>query len=330
MNTQRAFLLLLIGISGLATVLLVFPFLEYVLAGIILGYVLYPLQRRLAPRVGERAAPILLIAGTVVTGAIPLLYIFLVFVRDLQAFARGETGLQLEEIESTIEGTFGVGIDLREVAIEGGQNILNALFGSVSELFAVGLHATLGIALVLFVVYYVLRDGEEFVAWLHTVIPLSPPMTRSLFERVHRTTWGVVIGHIFAAVLQGVVAGIGLYLAGLPRPVFWTAVMIVLALLPLIGAFLVWGSASAYLALIGQPTAGLILALYGVFVVSAIDEYGRPILIDQQARLNPAVILVGVFGGVYTLGFAGLFVGPIVIAVFAATLVTFRDEYERL
>lgn len=330
MNTKRAFLLLLLGISGLATLLVVLPFLQYVLMGVILGYVLFPLHRRLAPRLGERVAPLLLLAATLVALVVPLLYIFLVFFRDLQAFARGQTGLQLDEIETTVERISGVEVDLRAAAIETGGNLMDALFGNVSEVFAVGLHATLGVALVLFIVYYVLRDGEAFVAWLHTVIPLSPPMTRKLFDRIHRTTWGVVIGHIFAAVLQGVVAGFGLYFAGVPRPVFWTVVMVVLALLPLIGAFLVWGTASAYLVLIGESTTGILLALYGVFVVSTIDEYGRPILIDHQARLNPAVILVGVFGGVYTLGFAGLFVGPIVIAVFAATLVTFRDEYERL
>ena len=330
MNTQRAFLVLLIGLSALATLLVVLPFLQYILAAVILGYVLYPLQRRLAPRVGEQAAPILLILGAFLVGAVPLLYIFLVFLRDLQAFARGETGLQLGEIESRIADLTGVEVDLRAAAIETGDNLIEALFGSVSEVFTVALHGALGVALVLFIVYYVLRDGEEFVGWLHTIIPLSPPMTRTLFERIHRTTWGVVIGHIFAAVLQGVVGGIGLYFAGLPRPVFWTTVMIVLALLPLIGAFMVWGPAAGYLVLIGDPATGLLLALYGVFVVSMIDNYARPIVIDQQARLNPAVILIGVFGGVFTLGFTGLFVGPIVIAVFAATLVTFRDEYDRL
>ncbi|AUX07980.1 hypothetical protein AArcSl_0325 [Halalkaliarchaeum desulfuricum] len=330
MNTQRAFLILLIALSALATLAVVMPFLQYILAAVILGYVLYPLQRRLAPSVGERAAPILLIFGAFFVAGVPLLYIFLIFIRDLQAFAQGETGLQLGEIEATIADLTGVEVDLRAAVIETGDNLIDALFGSISEVFTVALHGALGVALVLFIVYYVLRDGEEFVGWLHTIIPLSPPMTRKLFDRIHRTTWGVVIGHIFAAVLQGIVAGMGLYFAGLPRPVFWTTVMIVLALLPLIGAFLVWGPAAGYLVLIGEPATGLLLALYGVFVVSMIDNYARPIVIDQQARLNPAVILIGVFGGVFTLGFTGLFVGPIVIAVFAATLVTFRDEYDRL
>lgn len=330
MNTQRAFILLLIALSGVATLLVVLPFLQYILAAIILGYVLHPLQPKLAPYVGERAAPVVLILGSFLVGAIPLLYIFLVFLRDLQAFTRGETGLQLGEIESTIASTVGIDIDLRTVIVDVGQDLMSLLFGRASELFTVGMRAMFGIALVLFIVYYVLRDGDEFVDWLETVIPLTPPMTRSLFDRIHRTTWGVVIGHIFAAVLQGIVGGIGLYLAGLPKPVFWTVVMVILALLPLIGAFLVWGPAAAYLILVGEPTTGVLLALYGVLVVSTVDNYSRPIVIDQQARLNPAVILIGVFGGVFTLGFTGLFVGPIVIAVFAATLVTFRDEYDRI
>ncbi len=73
--------------------------------------------------------------------------------------------------------------------------------------------------------------------------------------------------------------------------------------------------------------AAIFLAVYGLTVVSFIDYYVRPIVIDKRARLNPAVILVGVFGGVYTLGFVGLFVGPILIGILVAIVETFRQEY---
>ena len=151
-----------------------------------------------------------------------------------------------------------------------------------------------------------------------------------LFERIDRTIWDVVIGHISVALIQSPIAGAGLYVAGIPNVVFRTFVMAVLALLPLIGAFLVWGPAAVYLVLIGDVTTGVLLAVYGIAVVSMVDNYARPIVIDQRATLNPGVILVGVFGGVYTIGFTGLFVGPIVLGVFAATLQTFKREYDRL
>jgi predicted PurR-regulated permease PerM len=182
----------------------------------------------------------------------------------------------------------------------------------------------------LFLVYYLLRDGPKLVVWTKDTVPLPPHVIDDLFSKIDATTWGVVIGHITVALLQAIVAGIGLWAAGIPNVVFWTFVMAVLALLPLIGAFFVWGPAVAYLLVIDELTAGILLALYGLTVVSMVDEYGRPILIDQQAHLNPGVILVSVLGGVYAIGFTGLFVGPIVIGVLAATLETFRNEYDHI
>jgi predicted PurR-regulated permease PerM len=109
--------------------------------------------------------------------------------------------------------------------------------------------------------------------------------------------------------------------------VFLTFVMVVLALLPLIGASLVWAPAAGYLFVIGDTGLGIALFLYGLVVVSLVDNYARPIVIDREAELNPAVILVGVFGGTYAIGLTGLFIGPIVLAVFVTTIEAFDDEY---
>ncbi len=189
------------------------------------------------------------------------------------------------------------------------------------------LHASLGIALLLFLVFYLLIDGPALVAWLTQASPLSPSVSQTLTDQIDRTTWGAVVGHAFAAVVQALVAGVGFYLVGISNVVFWTIVMVILAFLPLIGVFIVWAPAAVYLYLIDEPTAAVFLAAYGLIVVSFIDYYVRPIVIDKRARINPAAILVGVFGGVYTLGFVGLFVGPILIGVLVAIIETYRTEY---
>jgi len=106
--------------------------------------------------------------------------------------------------------------------------------------------------------------------------------------------------------------------------------MIVLALLPLIGAFLVWAPAATYLITVGRPAWGLFLFVYGAGVVGLIDNYARPIVIDRGAHLNPGVVLVGVFGGVYAVGAVGLFVRPIFLAVLATTITAFDEEYDAL
>jgi predicted PurR-regulated permease PerM len=344
MNRGQSFLLLLIGSVAVVTLVVILPFVEYVIASAILAYILFPFHVRLSARITKTLEPrlrrsiarrlsrtlsgVALIVSSIVAVVLPLAYISWVFVRDLTSIARGNTDVNVAAIEAQIASATGVSIEVGAVLTTAGQILVDTLFGGVGGVVTTTLRASVGLSLTLFLVYYALLDGPAFMKWIHQTSPLPADVTADLVERVDAMTRGVVIGHLVVALLQALVAGIGLWAAGIPNVVFWTFVMAVMSLLPFIGAFSVWGPASVYLVVIGQVTAGALLALYGTFIVAMVDNYARPIIIDQQAHLNPAVILLGVFGGIYSIGFTGLFVGPIVIGVLAATLETFRENYD--
>jgi len=344
MNRGQSFLLLLIGAVALLTIFVISPFIEYVIASAILAYVLYPfhvrlsrrlrralsgrLRESLSNRLGNMLSALFLILSSIVAVILPLAYISWVFVRDLTDIARGNADVNVAAIEAEIAALTGEEIEVGDILATVGQLLADTLFGGVGGIVTTAIRASVGLSLALFLVYYTLLDGPAFVRWLRVTSPLPSNVTADLVDRVDAMTRGVVIGHIVVALLQALVAGVGLWAAGIPNVVFWTFVMAVLALLPLIGAFFVWGPAAAYLVAIDQVTAGVFLAAYGVLVIAMVDNYARPIVIDQQAHLNPAVILLGVFGGIYSVGFTGLFVGPIVIGVLAATLETFREDYD--
>ncbi len=328
MNKTEKSLLVLLTIIGLLTTFVVLPVLQYVLLSVILAYVLYPLHTRLREFVGDFASAILLIAGAIVAIIVPIIYILVVFASDLQALAEGDITADITQLEERLTELTGVDVEISVSFSQIAERLVDILFGGVASILSTALEFFIGIALVLFLVFYLLRDGDEFVQWLKELSPLPQRDTDRLFERVNATMWGAVIGHSFAALVQALVAGIGLWIAGIPNPVFWTVVMAVLAFLPLIGAFLVWAPAAGYLFLINETVAAVFLFVYGLTIVSMIDYYARPLVIDQSARLNPGVILVGVFGGIFTFGFVGLFVGPIIIGVLAATLETIREKQQ--
>ncbi|WP_435074659.1 AI-2E family transporter [Halorubrum sp. HHNYT27] len=344
MNRGQSFLLLLIATAALLTLFVILPFIEYVIASAILAYILYPFHVRLTKgihaglenhlresvsrRLSRMLSGIVLVVASIVAVIMPLAYISWVFVRDLTAIARGNADIDVAAIEAQIASMTGEAIEVGELLTTAGQILINVLFGGVSGVVTTALRTSVGLSLALFLVYYTLLDGPAFLQWVRDTTPLPAEVTSGLVDRINAMTRGVVIGHIVVALLQALVAGIGLWAAGIPNVVFWTFVMAVMALLPLIGAFFVWGPAAVYLVVIDHVTAGVLLALYGVFVIAMVDNYARPIVIDQQAHLNPAVILLGVFGGIYSVGFTGLFVGPIVIGVLAATLETFREDYD--
>lgn len=338
MNRGQSFLLLLMGVVALLTLFVILPFAEYVIASAILAFVLYPfhrrltrrLRRRVSERFGEMLSALILILSSIVAVILPFAYISWVFVRDLTAIAAGDTAIDVAAIEAEIAALTGQNPEIGDVLQTIGQQLVQTLFGGFSGVLTTAIRASVGLSLALFLVYYTLIDGPAFVKWIRATSPLPAEVTADLVDRVNAMTRGVVIGHIVVALLQALVAGLGLWVAGIPNVVFWTFVMAVLALLPLIGAFFVWGPAAAYLVIVDQVTAGVFLAVYGVAVIAMVDNYARPLVIDQQAHLNPAIILLGVFGGIYSVGFTGLFVGPIVIGVLAATLETFREDYDAI
>jgi predicted PurR-regulated permease PerM len=338
MNRGQSFLLLLMASVALLTLFVILPFVEYVIASAILAFVLYPfhrrltrrLRRRVSERFGEMLSALTLIFSAVVAVILPLTYISWVFVRDLTAIAAGETAINVAAIEAEIAALTGQDPEVADLLQTAGELLVEVLFGGFGGVVTTGLRASVGLSLALFLLYYTLIDGPAFVGWIRDTSPLPPEVTADLVDRVDAMTRGVVIGHISVSLLQAVIAGVGLWVAGIPNVVFWTFVMAVLALLPLIGAFFVWGPAAGYLVVVDQVTAGIFLAVYGVAVIAMVDNYARPLVIDQRAHLNPAIILLGVFGGIYSVGFTGLFVGPIVIGVLAATLETFREDYDAM
>lgn len=329
MNRERGFLLFLIAVFGLLSILLVKPFLQYVLAAILLGYVLFPVQRRLKHRVGTRVSALSLLVLTTLVVLVPVTALLAIAARQaltlLRVIARGDQ--QVAELIALVERYTGItihGRTLQELLPAGSSSRLvdNALgiFGGVSN-------ALIGLTVMVFVLYYLLTGGEEFVAWIRRCTPLHDDVQDELYSEMDRVMWGVLVGNVLVAIVQGILTGIGFVIAGVPGVVFWTVVTTLLSLLPLVGASVVWLPASAYLLLVNRPVAAGFLFLYGTFVISLSDNYLRPIVSGREAKLNPGILVVGIFGGVYVFGFMGLFFGPIVLGMLRILLTVFAREY---
>lgn len=331
MDRARA---ILVGLSLLllaAVSLLVFPFIEFLLLAVLLAYPLLPLQRRLERRLDPRLTAGALVAATTVAVVLPVLWFLRIVIGETTTFIgqirRGE--MTFTAVEAWVYDVTGEEVDLMEAAQTG---IRETGIGTVDG--ALGVFGTLtnlliGVALTLFLLYYFLKDAGRFNQWLQATTPLPDHIYADLRREFDDVVWAVLVSHVFIAVVQGLVAGFGLIVLGIPSAVFWTGVMILLAVLPIIGSFLVWGPASIYLFSVGRPLAGGTLFVYGTVVVGLSDDFLRPLVIDRytETRLNPGAIVIGIFGGVYLLGFIGIFFGPVVVGSLRAVLDVYRREY---
>ncbi len=333
MNERKGFLLLLIGALSFVSYRMLEPFIGYVLGALILGFVFFPAQKRLEKFVGGRISAFSLVVLSIVAAILPFLVAGSVVIQDAMDIEKdlGESEVfNTTRIEQDIQEYTGRSVDIERTVDSSIDQFVSVTVGSVSEFVSLLTDISIGLTLMLFLQYYFLKDGPEIVGWMKSVMPLEGDVRDDLVDRVRDNTGAVIKGHVFVAIAQGLIAGLGLFITGVPNPAFWTFAMVLLGFIPLIGTIIVWAPAAAYLFVTGAHLASFFLAAYGLIIVGLTDNILRPIVVERGADLHPGAVLIGVIGGVYFFGVAGLFIGPIIIGVLKATLLVFRNNYEDL
>lgn len=184
----------------------------------------------------------------------------------------------------------------------------------------------------IFTMFYLFKDGPVLLDNLKRVLPLRDIYKRHLFEKFNKVTFAIVYGYIVVAIMQGILGGIGFFIFGVNSPVIWGIVMVFAALIPFIGTGIIWFP-PALIKLIsgisagdsGMIIGGVLFMLYGILIISSLDNILRPRIIGKKAKVHPVLILIGVLGGLHLFGFVGLIAGPLIFALF----VTFIQAYER-
>ncbi len=316
---------------GVVAALVVLPYLTYVLAAVVLAYVLYPLQRRLQPRLGRTTAA--LVGLLVATVAILFPIGILVAVALGQAVEIADTlaaeDLDVGAFEQHLEG-YGLEVDLVDLYTTFEEPIESGLRGLAADALGIvgGLPGFLiGMTVLVFVLYSLLRDGRRLVAWGKSVLPLRAELQDELVVRLDRLMWASVVANAVVAAIQAGLTVIGLAIVGVPGLAFFGILTFIFALLPLVGAFAVWAPVAVYLFAVGQPLVGTFLVIYGS-LVSASDNYLRPVTVGHSANMSAATVIVGIFGGVAVFGVMGLFIGPVVLGAFQAVLELYARERE--
>ena len=201
------------------------------------------------------------------------------------------------------------------------NNVAAATRGTVSFVFQ--------LFIMLYAMFFFLRDGHEILDRILYYMPLSPKEEDRMVERFGSVTRATIKGTLVIGILQGAAAGLGFYVAGIGGSAFWGTVMAVLSIIPGVGAALVWIPAVAFLIITGHLTAALLLAIWCAVVVGLMDNLLRPRLIGKDTKMSDLLILVATLGGIFFFGAVGFIIGPIVAALFVTVWdiygVTFKD-----
>lgn len=339
---RNASFLVLVVLTTLAFVALIASFLMPVFWAVVLATVFFPIQRRYVARLrGRRSlaalATILTIVGLVV---VPLALAGLAMSREaIQLHEQIKSGAidvaaplrflrRITPLASDYLGTFGVDFD-------GMVQRLSASAGAVagfiaSRALAIGqdvARVTALFFLMLYVLFFFLRDGTDLVTTLIRVLPLGEGRVRQLLAKFSDVALATIKGTLVVGVVQGSIGGALFWALGIPAPVFWGTVMAVFSVLPAVGPALVWAPAAIILFGLGEIVKGVVLIVAGVVVIGLVDNVLRPILVGRETEMPDYLVLLATLGGLSAFGVSGFVIGPVIAAFFLVVWEMFAKEH---
>jgi predicted PurR-regulated permease PerM len=166
-----------------------------------------------------------------------------------------------------------------------------------------------------FFLFYFLRDQKKVLAGLEEMLPFTDTEFAVLTSRVSDTVFASVYGTLVVATIQGALGGLMFWWLGLPSPFFWGFIMGLLAIVPFLGAFVIWVPTAIILAIVGDLLSAAVLVVWGTVVVGLIDNIIYPVLVGRRLRLHSTISFVAILGGLVLFCPSGIVLGPVVFAV---------------
>jgi len=321
------FFLVLIVLSFLV----IKPFISALLAAAIFAYMLFPIHKWFSERLRSKSLSALIICVLVILVLVLLIWLIAQFLlKDTFNLYMSIQKLDLPTIIDKILSVFlssssevgrQVTVTIQSTVI----SLIAKLMITIGDMLEKSPQIILGLFITFFGLYYFLRDGEALKQQIIELLPFRKKIKEQFYSKFKRITKGVIFGSIVVGLIQGIVAGIGFFIFQAPSPLLLTFLAIFISILPLIGPWLVWLPVSIVMIAQGNVFFGILLLVYGLSVVSTVDNIIRPMIVGKRAKISEMVVLIGMLGGLPIFGIVGLVIGPMILEF----LLTLLDYYRK-
>ena len=346
-------ILLLVVILTYLSFSVVQPFLNALLAGIVISYVTLPAYHWLNKRLKSPNLCSFIIALFIILLILaPLILIIdnvapearYSYIRAKQKILSGE----LIDVDCraktsmlcTISGSikrFVTDPETKPQLQEILSRVTTYAIEKTSDLFLSLPKILLNIFITFFVIFYLLKDGDALTEKVKRLLPLRKKHQEHIFNKLKDTTYAVLYGSLIVAIAQGALGALGFYIFGIASPITWGVVMTITALIPIVGTAIIWLPAS--LLLLGEGLTlqsnfvvwqAIGLFFYSLLIVGTIDNILKPRIIGEKSGVHPVLIMFGALGGLAIFGMIGFIIGPLILAIFSASIDIYEEEREEL
>ena len=327
---------------SLAFLFLLKPFAGPIFWAVAIAVIFHPLQRWLLSRLGDRPSLVALLTlfTCLVIVIIPVMVLISTMVAEgLVIYQKIQDGVirpgeyidrinqSFPAIEAFIER---FNLDFTELRDRLASGIAGASQFLARQAIGLGQNTFqffLNLALMIYLAFFLLRDGSRLVDLLIQALPLGDERERLLFAKFAEVTRATVKGNLFIAIVQGGLGGLIFWVLDITGAVLWGVVMAIFSLLPAVGAAVVWVPVAIYLVAIGDYVPAAILTAFGAVVIGLADNLLRPILVGRDTKLPDYIVLLSTLGGLVMFGINGFVMGPLVAALFMAFWGLFIREF---
>jgi predicted PurR-regulated permease PerM len=342
------FMLFFLVVALIWGFVLVEPFIHTIIISAVLAIIFSPLYVRICARLGERTNIAAGITVAIVVFAIILPTAFLAW--GLVTQGMGSVHAITRWVDQADAGNFFrdhrlepyldwfrtnlpfLKIDeatIQAKLLQYSRTFAQSMFDTSATLVGSAAKILLRFFLMIFMVFYFLREGRVMVQKLKYLAPLPTHQEDVIIDSLQRVARAVLFGSLFIAFLQGLVGALGLFIVGIP-PLFWGTMMGMAALIPVIGTGLIWLPMSVYLYIFVNPSWAVFFLLWNIIIVTSIDTILRPILMRKAAQVSPFYIFFAILGGIHAFGALGIFYGPLILSFLMVMLKIYSEEYNEL
>lgn len=338
---QRAFILLLLVLLA-AGLFLLYPFLQTLILSIVFTVLFYPIHQRFLNWTGQRAnlAATLSVSSVILFIFIPVAILLTLVTTQLASMvSSGNISISqttLASLLTTIQQkvTFvaakfeylsGFNFDLVPLIQQGMSHVAQILAKYSPSVLAGTVNFFLHFFIMTIVLFYLFRDGKDFLNILIRLSPVKDQYERRLAGEIRDTIYGVFYGNFLTGAAQAVLATVGFYFAGIEAYLVWGAVTFFMSFLPMLGTGAVIAPLVLVLFFQGHTQKAIFLGVYGAVVISSVDNLLRPVLI--RSNMHQLVLFLSIFGGLAVFGAIGILLGPMLLAMLTATIRIYAQDF---
>tara|TARA_Y100000310_G_scaffold246869_1_gene252311 strand:- start:14673 stop:15695 length:1023 start_codon:yes stop_codon:yes gene_type:complete len=327
---QKPLFLILLLIILIVSYIIIKPFIIAILASIVLAYTFYPLYKKSSKIIKNKSLRsiilLLIIMGVLLTLTF---FILNLLINESVSLFHTLRNVELSNIFDPLRNLFGENVDLGLYIQETVNKGLNLILTSLSDLAFTIPQKAVSLFIILFMMYYLFKEGPSMIEKTMENLPLKKQHKETILNKLDSVMKATIYGTIVTAIIQGAIGTLGLIIFDVKSPIVWGLVMTVVSMLPYLGASIVWVPAALIKIFNNDLFNGLGLAIYGILIISLIDNLVKPKIISQKTKIHPITVLLGVIGGIQLFGFIGIFLGPVILSLIVALFEIYLTEIKQ-